>query len=220
MPPGKQQDQPVPSDWQSTASDLPPAIRRYGPPSYAVVPPQEAPVQLQPVFNVGVQSDAAPQPYTAGSRAEVVRIETDYPSLLLLAISLEKMARDEIDRLSGANDPDTIESNKKQIDLFTILADGFAKIAVALEEYSRGPQPVFAGRTKEIVDWVGAQFKAWWEANEVEARDWCIRLPILTASIGALNLVGADMHFSTPVVSALVGGQKVISTVTALVMRH
>lgn len=101
---------------------------------------------------MGVQGDAAPQSFTAGPRAGVSRIETDYPSLLLLAISLEKMARDEIDRLSRANDPDTIESNRKQTDLLTILADGFAKIATILEEYSKAPQPFFAGKAKEIVD--------------------------------------------------------------------
>jgi hypothetical protein len=119
------------------------------------------------------------------------RIETDYANLLLLAISLEKMARDEIAKLSNErpNDPYTIESNKKQSDLLSILADGFAKIAAALEEYSKDPRPFFAGKVKEIRDWVGAQLKAWWEANEAEARDLCVRLPIFIASIGALNLV-------------------------------
>jgi hypothetical protein len=122
------------------------------------------------------------------------RIETDYANLLLLAISLEKMARDEIAKLSNErpNDPYTIESNKKQSDLLSILADGFAKIAAALEEYSKDPRPFFAGKAKEIRDWVGAQLKAWWEANEAEARDLCVRLPIFIASIGALNLVGAS----------------------------
>ena len=73
---------------------------------------------------------AATGPTTQGSLS---RIETDYASLRLLAISLEKMARDEIARLSGErpNDPYTIESNKKQSDLLSILADGFAKIAAA-----------------------------------------------------------------------------------------
>jgi hypothetical protein len=144
----------------------------------------------------------------------VLRIETDHVSLFLLAISLEKMARDEIGRLSNErpNDAHTIARDKKQSDLFSILADGFAKIAAALKEYSKDPQPFFAGRAKEIVDWVGAQFKAWWATNEPEARDWCFRLPVLTASIGARDLVGA-MHFATPVVSTLVGGPKVIAAI-------
>jgi hypothetical protein len=103
------------------------------------------------------------------------RIETDYTYLLCLAISLEKMARDEIARLSVANDPDTIEHNKKQIGLLSILADGFAKIA-ALQEYWKDPQPLLAGKAKEVVNWAGTQLQAWWEANAVEGRDLLFRL--------------------------------------------
>jgi aldehyde:ferredoxin oxidoreductase len=150
------------------------------------------------------------------------RIETDYANLLLLAISLEKMARDEIAKLSNErpNDPYTIESNKKQSDLLSILADGFTKIAAALEEYSKDPRPFFAGKAKEIRDWVGAQLKAWWEANEAEARDLCVRLPIFIASIGALNLAGADMHFATAAIGASVGGKNAIAAIKAAWKRH
>ena len=108
-----------------------------------------------------------------------------------------------------------IESNRKEIDVLNILADGLAKIAAALEEYFKDPQPFFAGKTKKMVDWVGTQFKAWWAANEPEGRDLCVRLPVLAASIGALNLVGADMQFATPVVSAIVGGQPAITAIKA-----
>jgi hypothetical protein len=53
------------------------------------------------------------------------------------------MARDEIERLEGANDPEIIEGNSGQIELLTILADGFAKITVALEAVSENPnEPV------------------------------------------------------------------------------
>jgi hypothetical protein len=95
------------------------------------------------------------------------------------------MALEEIARLSSErpNDPYTIESNKKQSDLLYILADGFAKIAAVLEEYSKDPQPLLEGTAKEIVDWVGAQLKAWWEDNAAEARDWCIRLPIFACRL-------------------------------------
>jgi hypothetical protein len=150
------------------------------------------------------------------------RIETDYPNLLFLAISLEKMARDEIARLSNErpNDPYTIESNKKQSDLLSIFADVFAKIAAALEEYSKDPRPFLAGKAKEIRDWVGAQLKAWWEANEAEARDLCVRLPIFIASIGALNLAGADMHFATAAIGASVGGKNAIAAIKAAWKRH
>jgi hypothetical protein len=167
------------------------------------------------IENSGPSSSAAP-PGRGVAETITLRIETDHTYLLWLAISLEKMARDEVDRLSSANDPDTIEHNKKQIDLLSILADGFAKIVAALQEYSIDPQPLLAGRVKGLVDWVGAQINAWWAANAAEARDWGVRIPTIGLSIAALGLAGADMHFATPVVSALVGGPKVISTAKAL----
>jgi hypothetical protein len=130
------------------------------------------------------------------------RIETDYANLLFLAISLEKIARDEIARLSNErpNDPYTIKSNKKQSDLLSILADGFAKLAAALVEYSKQPQPFFAGKAKEIVDEVAAQFNAWWKANGAQAIDWGIRLPVIIASTGLLGWAGANMTVATTAV--------------------
>jgi hypothetical protein len=171
---------------------------------------------------VRIENDLPSAPPRPGGSAEAIalRIERDHTYLLWLAISLEKMARDEIDRLSGANDPDTIEHNKKQIDLLSILADGFAKIAAALQKYSKDPQPVLGGKVKEIADWLGAQIQAWCEANDTEARDWFIRLPVLGISLGALGLTGADMTVATTVVSAIVGGPKVISTAKALLPRR
>jgi hypothetical protein len=213
------QQRPVPPDWQSTGSDLPPGTRR--PPNYAIVPPQEPPTQPQSVMQsgsapfAGAGSFSDQSTLSAAATTGPIRIEIDYPSLLLQAISFEKMARDEIDRLSGANDPDTIESNRKQIDLLTILADGFAKIAAALEEYSKDPQPLFAGKAKEIVDWVGAQVRAWWEADVAEARNLCVRIPMFIASIGALNLAGADKHFATAAIGASIGGEKAIAAIKA-----
>ena len=143
------------------------------------------------------------------------RIEADYANLLSLAMSLEKMARDEIARLSNErpNDPYTIESNKKQSDLLSILADGFAKLAAALVEYSKQPQPFFAGKAKEVVDEVAAQFNAWWKANGAQMIDWGIRLPVIIASTGLLGWAGANMTVATTAVSALVGGPKVITAI-------
>jgi len=145
------------------------------------------------------------------------RIETDFANLLSLAICLEKMALDEIARLSNErpNDPRTIESNKKQSDLLSIFADGFAKLAAALEEYSKQPQPFFAGKAKEVVDEVAAQFNAWWKANGAQAIDWGIRLPVIIASTGLLGWAGANMTVATTAVSALVGGPNVITAIKA-----
>jgi hypothetical protein len=143
------------------------------------------------------------------------RIETDYADLLSLAMSLEKMARDEIARLSNErpNDPYTIKSNNKQSDLLSILADGFAKLAAALVEYSRQPQPFFAGKAKEVVDEVAAQFNAWWKANGAQVIDWSIRLPVIIASTSLLGWAGANMTVATTAVSALVGGPNVITAI-------
>jgi hypothetical protein len=143
------------------------------------------------------------------------RIEADYANLLSLAMSLEKMARGEIVRLSNErpNDHYTIESNKKQSDLLSILADGFAKLAAALVEYSKQPQPFFAGKAKEVVDEVAAQFNAWWKANGAQVIDWGIRLPVIIASTGLLGWAGANMTVATTAVSALVGGPNVITAI-------
>src|SRR5689334_16061499 len=105
------------------------------------------------------------------------RLETDYSHLLLLAISLEILSRGEIAKLSSErpNDPQTMENNKKQCDLLSILADGFARLSAALVEYSERSQPLLLGEAKQIADEVGAQLKVWWKANAAEATDWCIR---------------------------------------------
>jgi hypothetical protein len=223
--PSEPQPQPVAWGWQSTGSDLP-RRRPYDPAAYAswsgnqvIVPPQVPPEQPQPVTQVGAQAEpvtlsdtATTGPITQGSPS---RIETDYANLLSLAISLEKMARDEIARLSNErpNDPHTIESNKKQSDLLSILADGFAKLAAALVEYSKQPQPFFAGKAKEVVDEVAAQFNAWWKANGAQVVDWGIRLPVIIASTGLLGWAGANMTVATTAVSALVGGPNVITAI-------
>jgi len=159
-----------------------------------------------------------PEP-NAGSitQGPLSRIETDCANLLALAISLEKLARNEIGRLSGErpNDPHTIENNNKQCDLLTILADGFARLAAALTEYSASPQPLLAGKAKRTADDLSIQFEVWWEKNRGEAIDWAVRIPTLTASIAALGWTGANMTYATAAVSALIGGPKVIAAIKA-----
>ena len=99
--------------------------------------------------------------------------------------------------------------------LLYILAEAFAKFAAALEEYSKRPQPLLAGKAKEVVNWAGTQLQAWWEANAVEGRDSLVRLPVIGASLAVFGLAGADMHFATPLVGALVGGPKAIAAIKA-----
>ena len=192
------------------------------PGSQVIVHPQEPPAQPQPVLQSGASATAGVGSFAAA--ADVVtfsatatspitslsRIETDYTNLLSLAISLEKMARDEITRLSSErpNDPHTIENNNKQRDLLSILADGFAKLAAALIEYAERPQPLLAGKAKKIADDLGAQFEAWWKKNAGEAIDWAVRIPTLIASIAALGWAGANMTYATAAASASSAAQR------------
>ncbi|HEY2400081.1 MAG TPA: hypothetical protein VGI23_06975, partial [Steroidobacteraceae bacterium] len=157
----------------------------------------------------------------AAASRSLSRIETDYANLLALASSLERMARDEIGRLSGErpNDLQTIENNKKQCDLLSILANGFSKLAAALMEYSECRQPILAGKAKKIADDLSVQFEVWWIKNAGEAIDWAVRIPTLIASIAALGWAGADMKFGTAAVSALIGGPNVIAAIKAVAKR-
>jgi hypothetical protein len=222
--------EPAAGQWQgeqalptATASGAPPTV----PPSAGDAPGASPPDPSATLGGAGAfHADAKvvrPEPPNAGpvTQRAPSRIEADYINLFCLAISLERMARNEIDRLSGErpNDPHTIEDNKKRCDLLSILADGFSRIAAALAEYSERPQPLLRGKAKQIADEVGAQLKAWWKINAAEATDWCIRLPILSASLGALGLVGADMSFATPVVGVLIGGQKAATVIKATIKR-
>jgi hypothetical protein len=143
-------------------------------------------------------------------------IKNSHNELLALAVSLEHLAREGIKKLQldndSRNDPTTIEHNNKQIELLTILADGFAQIAAALNGVAKNPdEPVFLGRAAVIVNAVGEQFQNWLLENAAEAADWGIRLPVMIASIATFGWAGANMTIATTAVTALVGGQKVIN---------
>jgi hypothetical protein len=127
------------------------------------------------------------------------------------------MARDEIERLEGElpNDRERAESNRRQLDLLTVLFDGFARIAAALEAVAEDPhQPVLLGTAGEIFREVGEQITAWWKNNAAEAIDWAVRIPVIVASIPMLAWGGANMTVGTTVIGALVGGQKVVRALT------
>jgi hypothetical protein len=57
---------------------------------------------------------------------------------------------------------------------------------------------------------LGQQLHAWWRNNGAEAADWSVRIPVLAAGVAVLGLAGADPAYSTPIMGALVGGEKVI----------
>jgi hypothetical protein len=134
--------------------------------------------------------------------------------LLLLARSLEKLARDEIERLSGArpNDPRAIQENQRQRDLLSILADGFCRFAAALTEYAEGRQPLLAGKAKKIADELGAQIDIWWKKNASEVIHWGAGIATLAAGVALLGLLHVDTPVSTTAVTTIITGQKVIGT--------
>jgi hypothetical protein len=139
-------------------------------------------------------------------------IGDNHQSLLALSLSLEHMARQEIDKLRAErpNDPTTAERTNEQIELLTILADGFAQIAVALGDIGDNPdQPLLRGKARDAVNALGEQFQAWWNSNAADATDWALRGSFMVAVIGALGWAGADMRWATPGILAMVGGEKV-----------
>lgn len=107
-----------------------------------------------------VAEEAEPPLYGVAARYDLAFPQKNHASLAQLAISLEKLAREEIDRIDSErpNEPTIIEENNRRRELLTILADGFAKIAAALNDVAESSdQPVLLGKAKEIVDTVNDQ---------------------------------------------------------------
>jgi hypothetical protein len=199
----------------AVSASAPPAI----PTAHTVVSPASFGMEFGGTFG----GEEPAQVYTAGpfrpgsTEHRISRIATDYPALLSLARSLGRMAREEIERLEGArpNDTERAEINRRQCDLLTILADGFARIAAALEAVAEDPhQALLLGKASEIVQEVGEQLTAWWKSNAAEAIDWAVRIPVVVGSIPMLAWGGADMTVGTTMVGVLVGGQKVVKVLT------
>jgi hypothetical protein len=143
-------------------------------------------------------------------------IATDYPSLLPLTRLYERLARDAIEDLDGAhpNEPEAIERNARQRELLSVLADGFAQIAAALEVFASDPsQPVLLGRAQVTVNSVAEQVTAWLKANAAEVTDWGMRLSIMAGAIATLGWAGANMAMATSMVGAMVGGDKVAKAI-------
>lgn len=143
-------------------------------------------------------------------------ISTHWRELLLLATSLERVARIEIAKIERErpNDPSVVENNRRQRELLEIFANGFARIAIALADLNRPSHrsPVVK-RAKDIVDSVGNQIGAWWKQNGTDAVDWGARISFITAGVAMLGWAGADMTIATSAVAAIVGGEKVIGAV-------
>ena len=68
-------------------------------------------------------------------------------------------------------------------------------------------------KAKKAISNLARGLDSWWNKNQDDAVDWIVRIPVLTAGVGALNLVGANMTVATSAVAALVGGSKVIDVI-------
>lgn len=149
------------------------------------------------------------------ARISSILTQSNRQDLLLLARSLASVARQEIIRLDAErpNAPEAIKRNEKYRELLARFADGFDRIADAISEIAEKNEEASLKKTAAIVKSVSDQISRWWDENSVELVDCTIRLPILTAGVGALNLVGADMHIGTAAVAALVGGEKVVAAI-------
>jgi hypothetical protein len=142
-----------------------------------------------------------------------LRIKQDHAELLLLASSLGRMARREIENLDSErpNDPITIAKNGKQREPLLTFASGFERIAVALAALESNPNESFLlGRASAVVNSVGNQINDWWKENGAEAVNWGMRVPVFAAGVAMLGLAGANMAIATSAVAAIVGGTKVV----------
>lgn len=145
-----------------------------------------------------------------------LRISHDSHDLLKLALSLASLAREQIAVLSQqrANDLATIESNKKQLELLELFADGFEQIANALAAVAHRPNDTeLLRKTRSVVSSVGDKVNDWWAVNGGEAIDWSMRLSFFTAGVAGLGWAGANMTIATSAVAALVGGSKVVKAI-------
>jgi hypothetical protein len=140
-------------------------------------------------------------------------LEEKAAEIYLLSKSLGQMAREEIDRLDAAraNDPTRRAIIAKQRELLVLFAEGFEKIASTLRPADKASRNF--DKAKKAISNLARGLDAWWMKNQGDAVDWIVRIPVLTAGVGALNLVGANMTVATSAVAALVGGPKVIDVI-------
>lgn len=146
-------------------------------------------------------------------------LSRDHVEISQLAVSLARMARDEIVRIVAepANHPDTIARQKKEVELLEIFAEGFDRIANLLSQYSKHPHDgQLLANAENAVVVVEKQLNGWLQSNASEIADWAIRLPVLVGGVAALGWAGANMAVGTTAVAALVGGKKVVEAIGAI----
>lgn len=177
------------------------------------------PAQTGVSIGDGISDGGAP-PTAAASQTigatQLDPIQQSAANILALAILLQQLARDRIEVLRGANDPDTIERNRGELDLLATIADGLAHIIEALQEYADDPQPFFLGRVGEIANNLTEELKKWWEDHKGEA----INLSFMGLVTYMMNLAGADMHIMTGTIVATIGGPKAFQALRSFQKRR
>lgn len=142
------------------------------------------------------------------------RIVRDHANICSLAASLARLAREEIEKLkaSPANHPETIERQKKELELLNIFANGFEEIVRALSSFEVGDTKALAKVEKAVLS-VGRQVERWCSENASQMVDWAVRIPVIAGGVALLGWAGADTTISTAVVSAIVGGPTVVEAI-------
>jgi len=147
------------------------------------------------------------------------RPQPDIRDIILLSVSLSRLAQDEIEKLDGErpNDTETIELNNSFRDVLEIFRDGFIAIAESLDRLTKNSKdPELIEESKSVLRAVTIEFEQWWKKNSQNVVDWSWRIPFLTSGVAALNLAGADMTIGTAAMAALVGGDKLAKTVKSV----
>jgi hypothetical protein len=174
-----------------------------------IVPPSTEATSTPTIGGLGGFPASSPSPSFA---LNTPAIQRDHASIMVMARAYERMARDGIKRLDNErpNQAEAIERNAREREMLSILAEGFAQIAAALEAFAKDPsQPVFLGRAQAAVNWVSEQLTLWLKANGQEAIGWAIKIPVFAASLPLLGWGGADMTYATIAMGAMLGGADV-----------
>jgi len=181
----------------------------------AAVPPMTVPLSGRATAGSGGRANLrAGANVGATQDHQLSAIKDNHHNLFLLALAFEYQAREGIRKLhldnKGRNDPTTIERNNEQIELLTILADGFAQIAAALKDVAENPdQSVLLGKPREIARAISERLQAWWQNKGVEAIDTSGRISLFIAGVAVLGGLGADTTAGMASLAAIVGGPKV-----------
>jgi len=181
----------------------------------AAVPPMTVPLSGRATAGSGGRANPrAGANVGATQDHQLSAIKDNHHNLFLLALAFEYQAREGIQKLrldnKGRNDPTTIERNNEQIELLTILADGFAQIAAALNDVAENPdQSVLLGKPREIARAISERSQAWWKNKGVEAIDTSGRISLFIAGVAVLGGLGADTTAGMAFLAAIVGGPKV-----------